>query len=110
MLTALSRISRNVPFIMPERVAKSDANTQIKEAIGSGPFKFVKEEWEPGHKVVYVKNPDYVPRAEPPNWGAGGKVVRVDRIEWVYIPDPATALAAFTRGEADWWENPPPDL
>lgn len=110
MLAALSRISGNVPFIMPERVAKSDANTQIKETIGSGPFKFVKEEWEPGHKVVYVKNPDYAPRAEPPSWAAGGKVVRVDRIEWIYIPDPATALAALTKGEVDWWENPPPDF
>ncbi len=110
MLAALSRVSGSVPFIMPERIAKTDANTQIKDATGSGPFKFVKEEWEPGHKVVYVKNADYVPRAEPANWAAGGKVVRVDRVEWLYIPDPATALAAFTRGEADWWENPPPDF
>jgi peptide/nickel transport system substrate-binding protein len=110
MLAALSKISSNVPFIMPERVAKTDANTQIKETIGSGPFKFVKEEWEPGHKVVYTKNADYVPRAEPPSWAAGGKVVRVDRIEWLYIPDPATALAALMRGEVDWWENPPPDF
>ena len=109
MLAALSRVSGNVPFIMPERIARTDANVQIKDATGSGPFKFVKEEWEPGHKVVYVKNPDYVPRAEPANWAAGGKVVRVDRVEWLYIPDPATALAAFLRGEADWWENPPPD-
>ena len=27
--------------IMPERLAKTDANTQISEAMGSGPFKFV---------------------------------------------------------------------
>jgi peptide/nickel transport system substrate-binding protein len=51
-----------------------------------------------------------VPRVEPANWAAGGKVARVDRVEWLYIPDPAMALAAFTRGEADWWENPPPDF
>jgi peptide/nickel transport system substrate-binding protein len=110
ILAALSRVSGTVPFIMPERIAKTDANTQIKEAIGSGPFKFVKEEWEPGHKVVYIKNSDYVPRKEPASWASGGKVARVDRIEWIYIPDPATALAAFTKGEADWWENPPPDF
>ena len=67
--------SSNVPFIMPERIAKTDASTNITEAIGSGPFKFVKEEWVPGSKVVYVKNTDYVPRKEPPSWAAGGKVV-----------------------------------
>jgi peptide/nickel transport system substrate-binding protein len=109
-LQALGKLSANVPFIMPERIAKTDASKNISEAIGSGPFKFVKEEWTPGSKVVYVKNNDYVPRKEPPSWAAGGKIVRVDRVEWVYIPDPATAAAALNAGEADWWEYVPPDL
>ena len=95
---------------MPERIAKTDASTNITEAIGSGPFKFVKEEWVPGSKVVYVKNADYVPRKEAPSWAAGGKVVKVDRVEWIYIPDSATAAAALSAGEVDWWEQLPPDL
>ena len=95
---------------MPERIAKTDASTNITEPIGSGPFKFVKEEWVPGSKVVYVKNTDYVPRKEPPSWAAGGKVVKVDRVEWIYIPDSATAAAALNAGEVDWWEQMPPDL
>ncbi|MGH7030744.1 MAG: ABC transporter substrate-binding protein, partial [Stellaceae bacterium] len=94
----------------PKRVAQTSANQQIKDTTGSGPFKFVKSEWEPGHKVVFVKNPEYLPRKEPPSWAAGGKVARVDRVEWLYIPDPGTALAAFTAGEVDWWENPPADF
>ena len=109
-LEALAKPSSNVPFIMPERIAKTDASTNITEAIGSGPFKFVKEEWVPGSKVVYVKNTDYVPRKEPPSWAAGGKVVKVDRVEWIYIPDSATAAAAINAGEVDWWEQLPPDL
>lgn len=109
-LEALAKPSSNVPFIMPERIAKTDAFTNITEAIGSGPFKFVKEEWVPGSKVVYVKNADYVPRKEPPSWAAGGKVVKVDRVEWIYIPDSATAAAALSAGEVDWWEQFPPDL
>src|SRR5499427_10981349 len=109
-LEALAKPSSNVPFIMPERIAKTDASTNITEAIGSGPFKFVKEEWVPGSKVVYVKNTDYVPRKEPPSWAAGGKVVKVDRVEWIYIPDSATAAAALNAGEVDWWEQLPPDL
>ncbi len=100
-LEALAKPSSNVPFIMPERIAKTDASTNITEPIGSGPFKFVKEEWVPGSKVVYVKNTDYVPRKEPPSWAAGGKVVKVDRVEWIYIPDSATAAAAINASESD---------
>ena len=110
VLDALAKPSSNVPFIMPERIARTDASTNISDATGSGPFRFVKEEWVPGSKVVYVKNTDYVPRKEPPSWAAGGKVVKVDRVEWIYIPDSATAAAALNAGEADWWEQMPPDL
>jgi peptide/nickel transport system substrate-binding protein len=110
MLNALGKLSSNVPFMMPERFAKTDPFQQIPEAIGSGPFKFVKAEWEPGHKAVFVKNTDYVPRNEPPSFAAGGKVVKVDRVEWLYIPDSATASAALNAGEADWYEQPPSDL
>ncbi len=109
-LEALAKPSSNVPFIMPERVAKTDAFKNIEDATGSGPFKMVKEEWVPGSKVVYVKNTDYVPRKEPPSWASGGKVVKVDRVEWIYIPDSATAAAALNAGEADIWEQLPPDL
>ena len=110
VLDALAKPSSNVPFIMPERLAKTDAFQQVTEAIGSGPFRFVKEQWVPGSKVVYVKNPDYVPRKEAPSWGSGGKVVKVDRVEWIYIPDAATAAAALNNGEVDWWQQLPPDL
>ncbi|MBX6369179.1 MAG: ABC transporter substrate-binding protein [Rhodospirillales bacterium] len=110
LLEAIGKPSSNVPFIMPERLARTDAFTQVKEAIGSGPFKFVAEEWVPGNKVVYVKNTDYVPRKEPPSWASGGKVVKVDRVEWIYIPDGATAAAALQAGEVDWWQQVPSDL
>jgi peptide/nickel transport system substrate-binding protein len=70
----------------------------------------VKAEWVPGNKVVYVKNTDYIPRKEAPSWASGGKVVKVDRVEWIYIPDSATAAAALNAGEADIWEQLPPDL
>src|SRR6266851_7329247 len=109
-LEALAKLSNNTPFMMPERLAKTDAFTQITDATGSGPFKFVKEEWVPGNKAVYVKNTDYIPRKEPPSFAAGGKVVKVDRVEWLYIPDAATASAALNAGEADWYEQPPADL
>jgi peptide/nickel transport system substrate-binding protein len=110
ILDALGKLSSNVPFMMPERLAKTDAYQQIPEAIGSGPFKFVKEEWVPGNKAVFAKNTDYVPREEAPSFASGGKVAKVDRVEWLYIPDTTTAAAALNAGEADWYEQPPADL
>lgn len=110
VLDGLGKLSSSPAFIMPERIAKTDAFKQISDPIGSGPFKFVKEEWVPGSKAVYVKNTDYVPRKEPPSFAAGGKVVKVDRVEWLYIPDAATASAALNAGEADWYEQPPTDV
>jgi peptide/nickel transport system substrate-binding protein len=109
IIDALAKLHGS-PFIMPERVAKTDADKQITDFTGSGPFKFVKEEWEPGHKVVYAKFADYVPRKEKPSWVAGGKVVKFDRVEWIYIPDSATAAAALNNGEVDWWELVPSEL
>jgi peptide/nickel transport system substrate-binding protein len=110
LLDGLAKVSSLALFVMPERLANTDPFTQVTEMIGSGPFKFVKEEFEPGHRVVYVKNTDYVPRKEPPSWAAGGKVVKVDRVEWLNIPDAMTKVAALNNGEADWWENPSADV
>jgi peptide/nickel transport system substrate-binding protein len=110
LLDGLAKVSSLALFVMPERLANTDPFTQVTEMVGSGPFKFVKDEFEPGHRVVYVKNTDYVPRKEPPSWASGGKVVKVDRVEWLYIPDAMTKVAALNAGEADWWENPPADI
>jgi peptide/nickel transport system substrate-binding protein len=110
LINALAKVSSLVPFIMPERLAKTDPYKQVTEMVGSGPFKFVAKEFQPGNKVVYVKNTDYVPRPEAPVWASGGKIVKVDRVEWLYVPDHTTAAASLKQGEVDWWENPPLDL
>ncbi len=97
--------------IMPERLAKTDAFEQIKEAVGSGPFKLVAAERIPGQRVVFDKNPDYIPRVSgKPSFSAGPKVVYVDRVIWNFVQDPSTASAALVQGEVDWWENPTIDL
>jgi peptide/nickel transport system substrate-binding protein len=45
VLEALAKPSTNVPFIMPARLARTPVDAQLTEAIGSGPFRFVKEAW-----------------------------------------------------------------
>src|SRR5229473_507828 len=112
VLESLGKPSSNVLFIMPKRVAETDPFTQIKaeDVIGSGPFIFIAKEWKPGEKVVFVKSPTYKPRAEPPSGLAGAKIAKVDRIEWIWIPDAQTQLAALQNGEVDMLEQPSPDL
>jgi len=110
MLFALGKANAPCAFVMPERIAKTDPFKQIDAYVGSGPMKFAKAEWVPGANAVFEKFADYVPRQEKASWLAGGKPMLVDRVEWVVMPDPATAAAALQNGEVDWWENPISDL
>ncbi len=107
---ALGKPSSNVPFMMPKRVAETPPSEQIKEFTGSGPFVFVEEEWKPGSKIVYKKFDKYVPRSEPASGLAGGKVAKVDRVEWIPIRDHQQAVNALIAGEVDYLESPPHDL
>jgi len=106
---ALGNSSGMVPAIMRAKDAAAGAFQPITETIGSGPFRFVRADWVPGVKTVYEKNPDYVPRAEPPSGLAGGKVVKVDRVEWIVLPDPMTKASALQKGEIDIIDQLPLD-
>jgi peptide/nickel transport system substrate-binding protein len=110
MLLALGKNGTPVCFVMPARIAATDPFKQITEYVGSGPMRFVRNEWVPGGKAVFQKFAGYVPRDEPGSWLAGGKRMLVDRIEWIVMPDQATAAAALQNGEVDWWESPITDV
>jgi len=97
-------------FIMRQAEAGTDPFRAVSEIVGSGPFMYMPAEHQQGVRVVYRRNPHYVPRAEPPDGMAGGRVPKVDVVEWHILPDPATAVAALTRGEVDVLENTPYDL
>src|SRR5260221_11728755 len=109
ILLALGRSGRPC-FVMPARIAATDPFRQIGEYVGSGPMRFVRNEWVPGAKAVFEKFADYVPRQEPASRLAGGKRMLGDRIEWIVIPDPATGSAALQNGEVDWLELVMPDF
>lgn len=110
MLSALGKPGPMVPFIMPKRIAETSPSSQIKEYVGSGPYLFKQEEWQPGVRAVYARFEDYKPRSEPPSAMAGGKVVNVDRVEFRTMPDSQTAANALLRGEVDMLASPAADL
>ena len=110
LIFALGKPSSNPAFIMPKRVALTDPNTQISDFTGSGPFVFKRDEWKPGDKTVYVKFDKYKPRSEPASGLAGGKVVNLDRVEWLAVSDQQQAVNALANGEIDYIEQVPNDL
>ena len=102
--------SQNPCFVMPERIAATDPFQQIRDATGSGPFRFLADEWNPGQRAVWGRFDAYQPRQEAPDGLAGGRVPRLERVEWTVISDPATAASAMVNGEQDYWEYPLHDL
>lgn len=107
---ALGKMSPNVCAIMPERLAVLPATRPVPEIVGSGPFRLVEAERVPGARIVYERFAGYVPAEGAPGLTSGGKRAAVDRVEWLVMPEPATAAAALQSGEVDWVEAPPPDL
>jgi peptide/nickel transport system substrate-binding protein len=110
VLDSLGKPSSNVPFMMPKDVAETDPFKQISSRVGSGPFIYDDAASKPGERHVYVKNTKYKPRAEPPSGLAGGKVVKVDRVEVIEMPDTQQQVNALIVGEIDMLEQIPHDL
>ena len=72
--------------IYPCHVAARDMRLK---PIGTGPFKFV--EYKPNEHTKVARNPDY--------WKPGRPYL--DGIEWTMMPNPSTAILAFTAGKFD---------
>jgi peptide/nickel transport system substrate-binding protein len=110
LIEAIAKADAVIAFIMPERLAKTDPFKGVTEMIGSGPFRFLADEFVAGSNISYARNTAYVPRQEAPDWTSGGKVANFDRVEWKVIPDASTAASALQAGEVDWWEQVQADL
>jgi peptide/nickel transport system substrate-binding protein/oligopeptide transport system substrate-binding protein len=70
-----------------EAVIDGEAKWKDKP-VGAGAYKYV--DWQPNVKVVLEANPDYF-LGKP----------KIDRIEFLTVPDAATALAQYQKGELD---------
>ena len=111
LIYSLGKPSAVPTFVFPARIIDGlPASKQLTDPTGSGPFIMKRDEWQSGNKVVYIRNPTYVPRAEPASAISGGKRVHVDRVEWLNITDPATQVAALKTGEIDFIQFAPPDI
>ena len=108
---ALAKSGVYMPAMMPERLARTDPNTQVTEIVGSGPFRWEPTERVPGARAVWTRFDGYAPRPSGvPEYTSGPKVAHLDRVVWTTVPDPATAAAALQNNETDWWEYAAADL
>jgi len=99
-----------IAAIMREADAKRPNDVPLTRPIGSGPFRFLADERREGNRAVFERNPDYPVRSEPSNGLAGARHVKVDRVEWLIMPDATTAANALATGEVDFLEAVGPDL
>lgn len=75
-------------------VAPESAPANASHPVGTGPFKFSR--WRKGASATLVRNEDY--------WGARPAL---DRINFIFIPDPTAAFAALMAGDVDGFPNYP---
>ena len=70
----------------------------VADIVTNGPLKF--SEYVPNEKIVLVPNPESYER----------DMVKLDRTEFFFIPDPQTQVAAFKTGEIDMAFVPTTDV
>ncbi len=75
VIEALGKPGNVIPVMMPARLAALDVSKPVPEVVGSGPFLFRRDEWRPGERAIFDRNPNYHPRPEP----ADGLVWRKSR-------------------------------
>ncbi len=102
---ALGKSTSYIPVIMPEHLI-ADPAKMVTEVIGSGPYRYLPGERVVGARSAWTKFDGYVPRADgTTEYTAGPKIPKLDRVEWVVIPDAPTAAAALKTNEIDWYED-----
>ena len=106
----LAKTMPNLLAIMPARLAATDPAQPVNELVGSGPYRFVADEFSTNSLAVLARFEAYQPRDEPPSGTSGGRIAKMDRIEWRVIPEAATQVNALLTSEVDWIGAVPPDL
>ncbi len=93
----LGDLATTPTWVVPAESVVENTAAWVENPVGAGPFKFV--EWTPNVKIVLEANADFFLGAP-----------ELDRIEFVVVPDAATALAQYEAGELDVVSVPAGDL
>jgi peptide/nickel transport system substrate-binding protein len=83
--------------IHPKAVIEAAGDGQIKEFIGTGPYRFV--EHKPDRHIRLARFKEYSARSDPPDGYGGKRVAYFDEILFIPVPDVAVRLAGVETGE-----------
>ena len=83
--------------IYPKESIEAAGEGQLKEFIGTGPFRFV--EHRPDRHIKLARFKDYSARSEPPNGFGGKRTAYFDEILFLTVPETAVRLAGVETGE-----------
>src|SRR5437867_3096895 len=96
LLAALAR-PNNGAAIFPKEIVDAAGENQIKEPVGTGPYRFV--EHKPDRHIKLARFKEYAARAEPSNGLGGKRTAWLDEILFLPVPDVAVRLAGVETGE-----------
>ena len=87
----------NAAAIYPKSVMDAAGDGQVKEFIGTGPYRFV--EHRPDRHIRLARFKEYVARTDAPEGYGGKRTAYVDEILFMPVPDVAVRLAGVETGE-----------
>jgi peptide/nickel transport system substrate-binding protein len=85
--------------IYPKEVVEATGDGQLKEYVGTGPFKFA--EHRPDRHIRLVRFDGYAARPEAASGLGGQRAAHLDEILFLPVPDYATRQAGMQTGEYD---------
>src|SRR5881296_1271438 len=96
LLMGLAR-PNNGAVIYPKEIVDAAGDNQVKEVIGTGPYRFV--EHKPDRHVKLVRFKDYAARSDAADGFGGKRTAYLDEILFIPVPDVAVRLAGIETGE-----------
>jgi len=105
-LTNLAQVD-NAAVIYPKDVIDASGEGQLKEYVGTGPFRFV--EHKPDRHVKLARFDGYAPRSEAASGLAGQRIAYLDELYFLAVPDYAIRQAGIVTGDYTYIELAKPD-
>ncbi len=94
-------------IMMPEEIATKYMKDQLKEFVGTGPFKFVERQPDRFTKLARFDN--YAAQAGEPNGWVGRKTAYLDEILVIPVPEDSVRADGVITGEYQFGELLNPD-
>lgn len=99
--------ARQPAVIMPKEIVEKAGKNEVKEYIGTGPYKFV--EWKQDQHVQLTRFDGYQPLSTAPKGLSGKKEALVKDLYFHFVTNPASRIAGLQSGDYDFVEDIPID-